>query len=139
MVDVSDNGVFQASTDGLKHEFFHVRHVRVRANPWFAENPVAAPGGEPGTTRGRSVDYGIHQMQVPLANMVTANTQNFAVTDCDLYGAGGAIIYSSKSGPASFGDVSRNRIWNGMTSHWFDNGRDIIFESNHMTGVSLTA
>ena len=53
--------------------------------------------------------------------MVTANTMNFAVTDSDLYGAGGAIIYSSKGGPARFGDISRNRIWNGMTSHWFDN------------------
>lgn len=61
------------------------------------------------------------------------------VTDSDLYGAGGAIIFSSLSGPARFGDVSRNRIWNGMTSHWFDNARDVIFESNHMTGVSLTA
>eukprot|EP01043_Picozoa_sp_COSAG02_P002113 COSAG02_NODE_48_length_45421_cov_103.222100_6_plen_689_part_00 len=132
------NGVFHASTQ-LDHEFFHVRHVRVRANPWFAENPVAQVGGEPGKTRGRSVDYAIHQMQVPNACMVTANTMNFAVTDSDLYGAGGAIIYSSKGGPARFGDVSRNRIWNGMTSHWFDNARDIIFESNHMTGVSLTA
>jgi hypothetical protein len=30
-------------------------------------------------------------------------------------------------------------MWNGMTSHWFDNARDIIYESNTMTGVSLTA
>ena len=112
------NGVFQASTGGLEHEFFDIRHVRVRANPWFAENPVAAVGGSPSITRGRSVDYAIKQMQIPTACMVTANTMNFAVTDSDLYGAGGAIIYSSKGGPARFGDVSRNRIWNGMTSHW---------------------
>ena len=32
-----------------------------------------------------------------------------------------------------------HRMWNGMTSHWFDNARDIIYESNVMTGVSLTA
>lgn len=84
----ADNGVFQASTNGLEHEFFHIRRVRVRANPWFAENPVATVGGAPSVTRGRSVDYGIKEMQIPTACMVTANTMNFAVTDSDLYGAG---------------------------------------------------
>jgi len=59
------NGVFRASTAGLQHEFFHVRRVRVRANPWFAEN-AAGKSGAITKTRGRSVDYAIPDMQVKI-------------------------------------------------------------------------
>ena len=128
------NGVFQASTGGLQHEFFSVRRVRVRANPWTYANPDPTS-----VTRGRGQDYVLSEGQIPSHNMVTANTANFAVTDNDFYGALGAIIYSSGGGPACFGHIARNRMYNGMTSHWFDNARDIIFEDNQMTGVSLTA
>jgi hypothetical protein len=57
--------------------------------------------------------------------MVVANAENFEVLDCDLYGAGGSIFYSSLSAPARFGKIARNRIFNGMTSHWFDNARQV--------------
>ena len=129
--------MFQISS-GIEHEFFSLANVRVRANPFFAGNPSCPD--DSGATRGRTTPYAVSDMQVSTHNVVTANTENFEVLDCDLYGAGGAIIYSSGgSGSARFGNIQRNRMWNGMTSHWFDNARDIVFESNWMTGVSLTA
>jgi len=123
------NGVFTVDNP----EFFSLRGVRVRANPWFAENP----SDRQNSTRGRTAPYQIGNMFN--SHMLVANAENFEVLDCDLFSAGGSVIHSSRNGPARFGNVARNRIFNGMTSHWFDNARNVIFEDNWMTGVSLTA
>ena len=40
---------------------------------------------------------------------------------------------------ARFGLISGNRIWSGGAAHWFDQMKQVIFENNHMTGISLMA
>ena len=72
--------------------------------------------------------------------------QNFIVEDCDLW-ATWSVFHSS--GPTSgdpsagapavsiggrFGLMRRNTIYNGGSCHWFDNGRELIFEENRCIG-----
>ena len=40
---------------------------------------------------------------------------------------------------ARYGLVARNRIWFGSTVHWFDQIKQVIFEENTATGISLVS
>ena len=74
--------------------------------------------------------------------------QNFVVEDCDLWSTwsvfhstgitvpGGTPAALAAPPPIGgrFGLMRRNTIYNGGACHWFDNGRQLIFEENRCVG-----
>ena len=78
--------------------------------------------------------------------------QNFVVEDCDLWSTwsvfhstgitvpGGTPAALAAPPPIGgrFGLMRRNTIYNGGACHWFDNGRQLIFEENRCRMVMLS-
>lgn len=128
-----------------------VRRVRIRANAFHcqARSSEGGPGG------GRAVPW---QFEGGGHNpLIWIHGQNFEVSDCDLW-ATWSVFHSSGPVGGRYGLMTRNQVYNGMRSHttfhdtqscrwtvafsralgwetggschWFDNGRELIFEGN---------
>ena len=111
-----------------------VRRVRIRANAFHCQSR----GGEGGASDGRDLPW---LFQGGGYNpLIWINGQSFEVSDCDLW-ATWSVFHSSGPaggqygyGAARYGLMTRNRIHNGGACHWFDNGRELIFEANTCIG-----
>lgn len=112
----------RADTVGVR-----LRRVRVRANAFHCQ----ARSSEGGPGSGRAVPWLFHGGG--FNPLVWIHGQNFEVTDCDLWSTW-SVFHSSGPVGARFGLIARNRIYNGGACHWFDNGRELIFEHNTCIG-----
>jgi hypothetical protein len=122
---------------------FEMTRVRVTANSFFG-------GSGPG--KGRSpaanVSWG---MQDPGDLLVILGT-DYLVEDCDLYCDGNVITSTTRSASckaqqgnrtgmahchgSAWGIIRNNRIFNGGSSHFMPQWKQIIFEGNEITGIS---
>ena len=113
-----------------------VRRVRIRANAFHCQSR----GSEDGASDGRNLPW---TFQGGGYNpLIWTNGKSFEVSDCDLW-ATWSVFHSSGPaggqygyGAARYGLMTRNQIYNGGACHWFDNGRELIFEGNTCIGNS---
>ena len=119
---------FGADTDGCRF-----RRVRVRANAFHCGNEAnRKPAWEWGGG-GKNPLFRIH-------------ASNWEVSDCDLWSTWSVFHTSGIYAPvisghsylgwqtARWGLIQRNKIFNGGACHWFDQGKQILFEENTCIG-----
>jgi hypothetical protein len=122
---------------------FEMQRVRVTANSF-----LGGSGPDKGRSPQANVSWGL---QDPGAVLVILAT-DYLIEDCDLYGDQAVITSTSqpgycvvqkgsKYGPAhchgsAWGIIRSNRLYNGGTSHFMAQWKQMIFENNTVTGVS---
>eukprot|EP01052_Picozoa_sp_SAG31_P008707 SAG31_NODE_443_length_15645_cov_51.693169_6_plen_1007_part_00 len=118
----------------VQHDGFQMRRVRVRAVAFHAGDETKTPGRGPPGKPGRVSNFTYSQ----LGPLIHVFGKNWEVSDCDLY-ASDKVFRTDGPVAARYGLVARNRIWFGSTVHWFDQIKQVIFEHNAATGVSLVS
>lgn len=69
---------------------------------------------------------------------------NYKIIDNDLLATGITIHTgnhgTNSGGPARYGYIARNMIWNANAAHWFDDIKEVIFEWNKIlpAGTALS-
>lgn len=117
-----------------QHDGFRMRRVRVRAVAFHAGDETKSPGRGPPGKPGRVTNFTYSQ----LGPLIHVFGKNWEVSDCDLY-ASDKVFRTDSPVAARYGLVARNRIWFGSTVHWFDQIKQVIFEENTCTGISLVS
>ena len=125
---------------------FEMLRVRATANSFFGGN---------GPNRGRSPQANVSWDLSDPGDMLVLLGTDFLIEDCDLYCDGTVITSTSRpdlclvqtgnrtSGAhchgSAWGEIRSNRIYNGGSSHFMTQWKQIIFENNSITGISPIA
>ena len=107
-----------------------LRRSTIRFNSYFCLEPAKGQGSR-GRTSGWEHDVGV---------AVTLAGKSLFVQDNDIFSSGD-VVSSRNNGAAgaAYMHISRNRFWNGGTTHWGISWKQCIYEDNEATGVSTTA
>ena len=126
---------------------FEIKRVRVTLNSFFGGN---GPG------KGRSPQANVSWALRDAGDLLVMLGSQFLIEDCDFYNDGGAVITSTshpnvcwvqtgnKTSPhhchgSAWGIIRNNRLYNGGSSHFMSQWKQIIFEGNEVTGISPIA
>ena len=125
---------------------FEMQRVRVTLNSFFGGN---GPG------MGRSAQANISWGMRDPGDLLVMIGTNWLVEDCDLYSDGNVLTSVSKPGyctvqkgnsttkehchGSAWGIARNNRLYNGGSSHFMSQWKQIIFENNTITGISPIA
>lgn len=134
------NDIFYVSSNTTG---FEMQRVRVTANSFLGGN---------GPNKGRSAQANVSWGLQDTGAVIIILANDYLIEDCDLYGDGDVIRsntgpeyctvqHGSSFGPAhchgsAWGIIRSNRLFNGGTSHFMPQWKQMIFENNTVVGTS---
>ena len=134
------NDIFYVSSNTTG---FEMQRVRVTANSFL---------GGSGPNKGRSAHANVSWGLQDTGAVIIILANDYLIEDCDLYGDGDVIRsntgpgyctvqHGSSFGPghchgSAWGIIRSNRLFNGGTSHFMPQWKQMIFENNTVIGTS---